>query len=77
MSVDRSVAKQAIVDAIPLYVPAIPFALVIGLAVAESGMNPLLGWSTAWIIFGGAAQLTLIALLGSGTVVNSTATGVR
>ena len=67
VSVDRSVVKRAIADAFPLYVPAIPFALVIGLAVVESGMSPLLGWSTAWIIFGGAAQLTLIALLGSGT----------
>ena len=74
MSVDRSVVKDAIVDSMPLYVPAIPFALVIGLAVAESGMNPLLGWSTAWIIYGGAAQLTLIALLGSGTVVAAAVT---
>ena len=74
MSVDRSVVKHAIVDSMPLYVPAIPFALVIGLAVAESGMNPLLGWSTAWIIFGGAAQLTLIALLGSGTAVAAAVT---
>ncbi len=74
MSVDRSVVKHAIVDSMPLYVPAIPFALVIGLAVAESGMNPLLGWSTAWIIFGGAAQLTLISLLGSGTAVAAAVT---
>lgn len=69
MSVDRTVAKQAILDSVPLFVPAVPFALIIGLAVGESGMNPLLGWSSAWIIFGGAAQLILIALLGSGTAV--------
>ena len=74
MSVDRSVVKQAIFDSVPLYLPAIPFALVIGLAVIESGMNPLLGWSTSWIIFGGAAQLTLIALLGSGTAVAAAVT---
>lgn len=69
MSVDRSVVKQAILDSLPLYVPAVPFALIIGLAVVESGMNPLLGWSSSWIIFGGAAQLTLVALLGTGTAV--------
>lgn len=74
MSVDRSVVKQGILDAAPLYVPAIPFALVIGLAVVESGMNPILGWSTAWVIYGGAAQLTLIALLGSGTAVAAAVT---
>lgn len=66
---DRSIVKRAILDALPLFVPAIPFALVIGLAVVESGINPLLGWSSSWIIFGGAAQLTLISLLGAGTAV--------
>lgn len=69
MSVDRSIARQALFDAFPLFVPAIPFALIIGLAIVESGINPLLGWSTGWIIFGGAAQLILIALLGSGIAV--------
>jgi predicted branched-subunit amino acid permease len=69
MPVDRTIARRAVLDALPLYVPAIPFALVIGLAVIESGLNPLLGWSSSPIIFGGAAQLTLITLLGSGTAV--------
>jgi predicted branched-subunit amino acid permease len=50
-------------------VPAIPFALVIGLSVVESGINRFVGWSTSWLIFGGAAQLTLISLLGSGVAV--------
>lgn len=67
MSWDRNVTKQAITDALPLYVPAVPFALVIGLAVVDSGMNPIVGWSSAWLIFGGAAQLTVISLLGAGT----------
>ncbi len=67
MSWDRAVVKQAIADALPLYVPAIPFALIIGLAVVDSGMNHFVGWSSAWLIFGGAAQLTVISLLGAGT----------
>ncbi len=58
--------KRGILDALPLYVPAVPFALVLGLAVVESGINPFVGWSSSWIIFGGAAQLTVISLLGSG-----------
>lgn len=67
MSADRAVIRQAFFDAIPLYVPAVPFALVIGLAIDTSGINPVIGWSSSWLIFGGAAQLTLISLLGTGT----------
>ena len=69
MTLDRTVIKQALLDAIPLYVPAVPFALVIGLAISDHGINPFIGWSSSWLIFGGAAQLTLISLLGSGTAI--------
>ncbi|MGH8950138.1 MAG: AzlC family ABC transporter permease [Acidimicrobiia bacterium] len=69
MSVDRSVARQGVIDALPLVVPAIPFGLVIGLAITTSGMNAFVGWSSSWLIFGGAAQLTVITLLGSGVAV--------
>ena len=71
MTLDRRVTRQAFLDAIALYVPAIPFALVIGLAVVDSGINPLVGWSSSWLIFGGAAQLTLISLLGSGAAISA------
>ncbi len=67
MAVDRAIVRRAVGDAVPLYVPAIPFSLVIGLAISEAGVNPLAGWSTSWLIFGGAAQLTLITLVGAGT----------
>ncbi|HSM45201.1 MAG TPA: AzlC family ABC transporter permease, partial [Acidimicrobiia bacterium] len=66
MSVDRAIARRGVTDALPLFVPAIPFALVIGLAIVEGGVNPLAGWSGSWLIFAGAAQLTLVSLLGSG-----------
>ena len=66
MSVDAPLVKRAIGDSIPLFVPAIPFALVIGLAIVDAGIDPFVGWSSSWLIFGGAAQLTLITLLGSG-----------
>ncbi|MDF2731170.1 MAG: putative branched-chain amino acid export protein large subunit, partial [Acidimicrobiia bacterium] len=69
MSVDRAAARQGAIDALPLFVPAIPFGLVIGLAITESGMNPFVGWSGSWLIFGGAAQLTLVTLLGTGVAV--------
>lgn len=74
MSVDRALVRQAVFDALPLYVPAVPFALVIGLVIIETGMNPLVGWSTSPIIFGGAAQLTLVSLLGSGVAAGAAIT---
>jgi 4-azaleucine resistance transporter AzlC len=69
MPVDRAVARQGVIDALPLFVPAIPFGLVIGLAITNTGMNPFVGWSGSWLIFGGAAQLTLVTLLGGGVAV--------
>jgi predicted branched-subunit amino acid permease len=74
MSVDRSIVRRGFLDALPLYVPAVPFALVIGLAIGEAGIGPFVGWSGSWVIFGGAAQLTLISLLGSGTAVAAATT---
>lgn len=74
MSVDRSIVRRGVLDALPLYVPAVPFALVIGLAIGEAGINAFVGWSGSWIIFGGAAQLTLISLLGSGAAVAAATT---
>jgi 4-azaleucine resistance transporter AzlC len=69
MALDRTAVRRGVTDALPLYVPAVPFALVIGLAIVESGINLFAGWSGSWLIFGGAAQLTLISLLGSGAAV--------
>lgn len=69
MTPDRAVARRAVTDALPLFVPAVPFALVIGLTIVEGGLEPLAGWSGSWLIFGGAAQLTLVSLLGSGAAV--------
>ncbi|MET0566081.1 MAG: AzlC family ABC transporter permease [Acidimicrobiia bacterium] len=69
MSVDRAIARRGVIDALPLFVPAIPFGLVIGLAITNTGMNPFVGWSGSWLIFGGAAQLTLVTLLGGGVAV--------
>ncbi len=53
----------------PLVGSAIPFALVVGLAITESGIGNLVGWSGAPLIFAGAAHLTLVTLLGTGTAI--------
>lgn len=62
----QSPTRRGVIDAFPLIVPAIPFAFVIGVAVIDAGLPPLVGWSSAPIIFAGAAQLTLLTLLGTG-----------
>ncbi len=66
--------RRGIADTLPLFVPVVPFALVFGVVVGESGIAPWLGWSTSPIIFGGAAQITLLSLLGEGASVAAAVT---
>jgi len=64
-----SLVWRGITSAIPLFVPALPFAFMLGVVVTEWGIPSLLGWSSSPIIFGGAAQITLLTLLGEGASV--------
>lgn len=66
--------RRGFLDALILVIPAIPFALVFGLAVRESGVAIWLGWSSSPIMFSGAAQITLITLLGEGASIAAAAT---
>jgi 4-azaleucine resistance transporter AzlC len=66
--------RRGIADSIPLFLPAIPFALVFGVVVNESGIGIWLGWSSAPLMFGGAAQITLLSLLGEGASVAAAVT---
>lgn len=74
MSQRQHYIKRGILGAIPLFIPAIPFALAFGIAVNASGIAPLLGWSSTPFIFGGAAQITLLTLLGEGASVAAAVT---
>ncbi len=60
------IVRRGMIDALPLFIPAIPFALVLGVAILQSGILPFVGWSSSWVMYGGASQLTLITLLGDG-----------
>ena len=62
-------ARQGCLDALPLFIPALPFAFVFGVVVAEAGIPEWLGWSSSPIIFGGAIQVTLFTLIGEGASV--------
>ncbi|WP_420452031.1 AzlC family ABC transporter permease [Ilumatobacter sp.] len=55
-------------DAIPLAIPAIPFGFVVGLAATESAMPTWVAWTSAPLVFAGAAQLAMITLAGAASV---------
>ena len=63
-----SIDRRAIADAIPLFLPAIPFGFVLGLAATEGEMPVAIGWSTSPLIFGGAAQLAVLTLAGTASI---------
>lgn len=56
--------RAALADGLPLFVPAIPFGFVVGVAVVESEMPALVGWSTSLTVFAGASQLATVTLAG-------------
>lgn len=61
------ISRRALADAWPLFVPAIPFALVLGLAMTESAMPLGVAWSTNVIVFAGAAQIATVTLAATAT----------
>jgi predicted branched-subunit amino acid permease len=64
---DDPIVGDALRSAIPLFVPAIPFALVLGVAITESAMPTAIGWSTNIFVFAGAAQLATVSLAATAT----------
>ncbi len=66
-----SPVRTGVVEIAPLAVPGVPFGLVLGIAIAEAPINDFVGWASSWIIFAGAAQLVLITLLASATIVGA------
>lgn len=58
----------AIREGVPLIVPAIPFGLVIGVAVMTSQIPAAGGWLTSVVIFGGASQLAIVTLAGTASM---------
>ena len=56
------------IDCLPLFIPAIPFGFVVGLAITESEMPTAVAWSTSPLIFAGASQLAVVTLAGTASV---------
>ena len=62
------VDRRAIADCVPLFLPAIPFGFVLGLAITESEMPAWVGWSASSLIFAGAAHLAVVTLAGTASL---------
>ncbi len=60
--------RQALREGFPLFIPAIPFGLVIGVAAMTSQMPAAGGWMTSVVIFGGASQLATVTLAGTASM---------
>jgi predicted branched-subunit amino acid permease len=60
--------RQAVIDSIPLVIPAIPFAFVLGLAMTESQMPLWAAWMTSPLVFAGAAQLAMVTIAGTASL---------
>ena len=74
MKILSPIVCAAFKDMLPLFLPALPFALLFGVLVVESGVPHLQGWSSSIIIFGGSAQMTLIMLADEGAAVSAAVT---
>ena len=62
------VDRQAVTDAVPLLIPAVPFGFVLGLAMTESDMPLWAAWLSSPLVFAGAAQLTMVTIAGTASL---------
>lgn len=60
--------RRALVDTIPLILPAIPFGFVLGIAITESEMPIWAAALTSPLVFAGAAQLAVVTIAGTASV---------
>ncbi len=70
----ESAVGGALRAAVPLFIPGIPFALVLGVAINESAMPTAVAWSTNLFVFAGAAQLATVSLAATATWLTLVAT---
>ncbi len=71
---DSGITAAALRAAIPLFIPAIPFGLVLGVAITDSAMPTAIAWSTNVAVFAGAAQLATVSLAATATWLTLVAT---
>lgn len=64
----QRIDRRALADCVPLFLPAIPFGFVLGLAITEGRMPLFVGWLGAPVIMAGAAQLAVVTLAGTASL---------
>ena len=64
--IDRDDLRAGARAMAPMIVVYVPFALIVGSAVASSA-NPLAAWLATWTIYGGAAHLAVLEVLAHGS----------
>ena len=52
---------------IPIVIGVLPFGFIFGVLAINSGLSPLMAWSTSSIIFAGSAQFLAMPLIEAGT----------
>ncbi len=60
-----TIIRRAWLDAFPIFLPAIPFAFIVGIAINESAMPRWVGIISSPVIWAGSAQFATITLAGS------------
>jgi predicted branched-subunit amino acid permease len=58
--------RRATGDTLPVVLAYVPFGLTLGTTLATTPVPPLVGWASSPLLFGGAAQLVSVQLLGTG-----------
>ena len=74
MTAGADVTLAAIRAAFPLFIPAVPFGLVLGVAITDSAMPTGIAWSTNLAVFAGASQLATVSLAATATWLTLVAT---
>lgn len=64
----RALDRLALRDAIPMFLPAVPFGFIVGVAMTQSAMPTWVAWLTSPLVFAGASQLGIITLAGNATL---------
>lgn len=64
----RAVDRLALRDGLPMFLPALPFGFIVGVAMTQSAMPTWVAWLTSPLIFAGASQLGVITLAGNASL---------
>jgi predicted branched-subunit amino acid permease len=58
--------RDGLRDVAPILLGVSPFGLIFGVTLAASDVNQVAGWASSILVFGGASQLAIVDVLGSG-----------